>query len=608
MSPLKAVGRSLKQLAWLRSQFGGLLREQRLWLFGAASMMAAEITFLILAPWPIKYLFDAYLIPKDDVTVPFVPRSLREDHPNLFVALLAGSLLALSAGAALTGFYRSVWSATAGQRMVFKLRKRLYLHLQQLPMAFHHRQRFGDLLLRLTGDIPALRDILSESLLELVGRLVMALVMLVILCIRDLPLALISVGVLLAVVVLSRFFSRRITGTVRKQRKKEAQLANLTGEGLRGVALVKALGQEKEVVRWFARHNRSSLRAGVKGTRLQASLSGWAEVVFGGGLALVLAFGAYRVANTGDLYEGDLLIFLSYVRSLHKPLRKISRMTARIGKAKACGERVVEVLNEKIEDDVRGGSHELARLREEIELDGVGFRYPDGHEALRDVHLRFAKGQAVGLVGRNGAGKSTLLHLLLSFFDPTRGQVRFDGRDARDCTLRSLRRQFSFVPQQTFLFGNCVRDNLALVAPEADDAAMEQALRRVGADFLFEARDGLDTSLQEEAANLSGGQRQKIALAAAQLSDAPAMILDEPTAHIDHASRAPVLAWIRDAAADRAVIVVSHDPDLLARLDAVAFLEGGEVVGFAPHGELLERDARYRALFAEPWQPSEVGP
>jgi len=578
---LSTVRRRVSQIRSLHTRFGGLIRDQRRLLALSFVALAGEVGFQILTPFPIKYIFDGLLMPVQGASLVGVPDGWAQQHPYVFLGLACGALLLFPACAGICSSYRIVWSATAGQRMVTELRRRLYGHLHRLSLRFHRDSRLGDLLLRITGDIPMLRDVLSQSFVELIGRLVSVAATLAILFVLDPAMAVVSVAALASVGSLSWVFSRRIVRVVKKQRRREGLLAYTAGESLATVAYVKALGREDAVIDRFSQQNQASLRKGLKATRLQAALSRWVEMVFGACVALVVLVGVGRILSGGSLTPGDLLVFVSLVRNLNKPLRKISRISPRIGKAAACGDRILEILRIEPEEIDLPGARPAPALTGAISLRGVDYSYDGTKPALSRVDLEIAPGESVAIVGRNGAGKTTLIHLLLRFYEPTSGRVVFDGIDARDLTIGSLRSQIAVALQGTYLFGTTIRENLLFAAPGKDDRAMLAALDLVAADFVRTSPAGLDTELSEGGANLSGGEKRKLALAAAVLREAPILILDEPTTHIDSGSREDILRKWPEITNGRTTLLITHDPAMLERVDRVVSLEGGRIAAAA---------------------------
>jgi len=591
------VRQRIADLRYLRNHFGDLILEQRRFLVLASLALLGEVVLQLLAPFALKYIFDGLLIPRPDARLVGVPVGYPQEHPLVFLGIACGAMLLLPVGAAFFAYSRTICSASAGQRMVTQLRKRLYSHLHYLSLRFHRENRLGDLILRLSGDVPMLRDVLSESFIDLLGRLGTVAITLAVLVALDPYLAIISAVVLVVVATLSGVFTRRIARVAKKQRRQEGFLAYTAGETLTALSLVKALGREEDVVRRFARENRTSMRKGLAATRLQAALSRWVEIAFAIGIATVVLFGVLRILSGGGLTAGDLLVFAALVKNLNKPLRKISRISGRIGKAAACGQRILEVLNIEPEEIDLPDARPAPALTGAIRLDRVRFAYEDGPTVLDGIDLTVGAGERIALVGSNGAGKTTLSHLLLRFYEPTEGRILMDGADVRQYTIKSLRDQASVVLQGTYLFGSSIRDNLLFSAPDADDETMLAALDTVCASFVRRLPAGLDTELAEGGKNLSGGERRKLALAGAILRRTPLLILDEPTTHMDSGSRDDIIGSLPRVVAGRTTLLITHDPAMLRWVDRVVYLENGRIVAEGNHRDLQEESSGYQALF-----------
>jgi ATP-binding cassette subfamily B protein len=302
------------------------------------------------------------------------------------------------------------------------------------------------------------------------------------------------------------------------------------------------------------------------------------DLLTSAGTAVTLLLGASAVSR-GELTGGALLVFLSYQRTLFKPIRSLARLAARSAKASACGERVLEVLETPVEVQDAPGARDCGRLSGAIELDHVSLQYPRGDVALSDVTFSVPAGSVVVIRGESGAGKSTLLSLLPRLMDPTAGVIRIDGHDIREFTLDSLREQVAMVFQESVLFGMTLRENIALGDHEASPEQIEAAAERAGVmRFAPELPSGLDTVVGERGAQLSGGQRQRVALARAALRDAPILVLDEPFSHLDEASRDHVLAALRTVSAGRTVVLVTHQDHPGFTADLEVLLAGGRLV------------------------------
>ena len=290
-------------------------------------------------------------------------------------------------------------------------------------------------------------------------------------------------------------------------------------------------------------------------------------------------------------------MFLSYVRSVLKPVRAAGKHQSRIAKGTACGERILEILRIEPEEVDLPGARPAPAFAGEIGLRNLRFSYDGRDAALDGLDLTIAAGERVAVVGRNGAGKTTLIHLLLRFYEPSSGSICVDGVDVREYTLTSLRHQIAIALQDTHLLGASVRDNLLFSVPDATEGEMLAALEAVGADFVVSLPDGLDTALAEGGADLSGGERRKLSLAGTLLRRTPVLILDEPTTHIDSGSRDDILAGLPELTAGRTTLIITHDEQMLNWVDRVVFIEDGRVAGEGSHGGLWEGIPAYRSLF-----------
>jgi ATP-binding cassette subfamily B protein len=553
---------------------------------GASSALA--ILLELAKPWPVQWIFDAVLVPAaGDGGVPQAP-----------ARIAAGTAVALAVALAFAAvqYARSVALAAVGHEFTRGLRTRIFAHLAELSPSFHARHKTGDLLVRLLGDVPLVRTMLIDSGVELATRLALVVGIVAFLFVLD---PLLAGAVLIAgpaLVLSTRFLTARLTIAVRKQRRKEGELADFVHEAISGSEVIQSLGGSAHVVRRFKRNNRTSVRAGLKATRLAASLAAAVEAQLGLALAIALGFGAWRV-TLGTITPGELLVFLSYTRGLLKPVRSAAQHAERIARGTAGAERVLAVLDQAPAVREAIDAVPAPRRPELLRCRGVTFRYPHGPEALRGVDLDLRRGELVALVGHNGAGKSTLAMLVARLEDPSEGTITLDGLPLARYQLTSLRRSVGLVLQQSVLFGESVRENLVLAAPEADDGQLWSALTAAdAAELVRELPEGLETVLGSAGKGLSGGQARRLCLARTLLLDPGLLVVDEPFAGLDRVGVERILARLRHLARERIVVVVAHDLADLSSFDRVVWIEQGRIAGQGPHAELEAQVPGYREV------------
>jgi len=549
-------------------------------------MLGATLAYLA-QPWPLKVIFDYALLP----AVQGEAGGLAGLSVTELVGLSAAAVLIIALLRGMFSYGQAYLTASVGQRVVAAVRKRLFSHVQRLSMRFHDQRHSGDLLLRLTGDIQLLRDLLVNAVLLITERLLVMVAVAGLMLWMDWRLALVALTVLPALALVSFRISHQIRHATRKQRRRESRTADILAETLAAVPVIQAHAREAFEDRRFERQHKASLKAGLRATRLEANLNRLVEVILAAGTAGVLWFGVQRVL-AGALTPGDLLVFTAYLTTLYKPIRKLATLTSRLAKSAVCGERLIAILETEPEIRDRPDARPAPPFEGEIRFEGVRFGYGDDRWVLDGADFHIPPGRTVALVGPSGAGKSTIAKLLLRFYDPQAGCIRIDGRDIRDYRLASLREQMSVVMQQPYLFAQSVRDNIAYGRLEASDAEIEAAARQAGAhDFIQRLPRGYDTPLAEGGASLSAGQRQRIAIARAILRDAPIVILDEPLTGLDPVSHAQVQRALDRLCAGRTCLLITHDMAAAARCD--------QVLRLTPDGRVESIDGRRLAADAQ---------
>jgi ABC-type multidrug transport system fused ATPase/permease subunit len=475
-------------------------------------------------------------------------------------------------------------SARVRERLTLTLRDRLLAHLQGLPPTFRTNNRSGELVLRLVDDSDLFVRVVTKTLPVLFQNAATVLLILFVMLWLDLRLAAFGVVLVPALAAIIRHYSRRLWAASRDKRRQEGKVSGLAQEIVRGLAVIQALGGERQARSRFERRNRERLRAGVEETRVAVAMEQTLQIAQGFALALMTGAGALLVLR-GQLTVGELTVFAAYVAQLLKPLEKLNDLSETAGRGFAGGERLLALLAERPAVADRPGAFEMVRARGLVEFRDVWFKYPndDAREeraeyVLRGVRLRLEPGRLAVLVGRSGAGKSTIMSLLVRLYDPTSGEVLLDGQPLRELTLRSLRAQIAVMTQDTHLFSGSLRRALVPDGAEPTAERVWDALALVALDdFVRGLPRQLETKLGEDALNLSGGQRQRLSLARAFLLDRPILLLDEPLANVDDASAAVILRALDRLRATRTCLAITHQTQLLDYADVVYRIEGGRV-------------------------------
>jgi len=517
--------------------------------------------------------------------------------------LVATVIVFLAVGLAnwATGYAESYFTGWVGERVLADLRRKLFGHLQRLSLGYYERNRTGVIVSRMTNDIEALDQLVTDGVSTLIQSTLMLLGSAVILFVLDWRLALATLTVMplmLGATAVFRVYSTRAYRAVRER------IGNVTGtlaEDIGGMRVVQAYTRESERVANFAELNESYREANYRTIVWNAIYFPFVDVLSGAGSAIVLGYGGWLVFH-GQVTIGTLVAFIYYLSNFFDPIQQLSQLFNTFIAATAALDKIMDVLEAEPEVLDKPDARKLARTAGHVRFDHVDFRYrPDLPEVLHDLDLSIPAGTTVALVGHTGAGKSTIAKLLARFYDPTDGRITLDGTDLRDLKQRSLRSRLGIVPQEGFLFAGTVRDNIAFARPDASDREIEAAARAVGAlDFIEQLEHGFDTQLGERGARLSVGQRQLVAFARALVADPRILILDEATSSVDISTERTIERALRVLLADRTAFVIAHRLSTIRHADLIVVLEHGRVVEQGKHDELLARRGFYTSLYTDP--------
>jgi ATP-binding cassette subfamily B protein len=588
--------KSTKQ--WL-PHFLPLVRPFRKQLWWAVLAMVLDAFLTVFRPWPLKVVIDRVLSHRP-TRVPFLSvwldnTTLSRVH-ILYGACAATLLIALSTGLLTYAYTRSL--GIVGQRFVFDLRCRLFAHMQQLSLRFHDTQRRGDLITRLTSDIQAIQDLVSNGLIVLGSNAFLLIGMLILMFWLNWQFAFVALAVAPLLFWTVFRYTHRIKVAAREARVSTGLLASLAQETLASIRIVQGLAQEEQQNDRFQAQSESSLRSYLEGVRYQARVAPLVDVFAAVGLALVMWFGATHVIE-GHLTTGDMVVFFAYVTNLYSPMKALSRLSFITSKASVGAERIADIMGVSSEVKDRQGAREVSQLKGEIEFRDVSFEYQPGQSVLSRINLRIAPGEKIAIVGATGAGKSTLISLVPRLYDPSSGTVSIDAEDIRNYSVQSLRAQISLVLQDSLLFSGTIRENIAFGRPDASDQEIvAAAVVANAAEFIDVLPDSYETLVAEGGTTLSGGQKQRIAIARAILRGSPILILDEPTSGLDAASERTVIDALERAARGRTTLLIAHRLTTVRLADRIIVLDKGRIVEEGPHQELLSRRGKYAHLYS----------
>lgn len=493
-------------------------------------------------------------------------------------------------------YLATFFMVSLGQRVVLELRNDLFTHLLDQSTRFFTRHQTGRLLSRVTNDVERIQTAVSEVVGDLIREGLTLIGLLAVIFFWDWKLACIAILIVPFALFPLVNFGRKLRRGSASSQERLADITHLLTEMIGGHRIVKAFAMEGFEKEKFGKATERLYLINLRNTRLVALSSPVMELV--GALAgcLIIFYGNTQI-QAGTMSVGQFSSFLAALLLMYAPLKRLSRVNATIQQALAAASRVFDLLDTHMEIVESPDAFELGKIKGTVRFRNVGFSY-DHHPILRNINVSVERGEVLAIVGLSGAGKSTLVNLLPRLYDVSDGEVQIDGIDVRRVTLPSLRSQIGIVTQETILFNDSVANNIAYGLKSVSRSAIEAAARAAHAhDFIAALTNGYDTVLGEKGQTLSAGQRQRLSIARVLLKDPPILILDEATSALDTESELMVQRAIANLMANRTTLVIAHRLSTVRRADKIVVLDGGEIIEWGTHEDLLNRNGTYSKLY-----------
>ena len=493
-------------------------------------------------------------------------------------------------------YFQTVLMNFIGQRIVADLRAELYRKIQIQSLAFFTKHPTGVLMSRITNDVGYIQGAVSEAVTALLKDSFTLLCLVVVIFYRDWQLAIVAMFVFpLAVYPIAKF-GQKMRQIATRAQVTLGSLTSLLQETISGTRIVKAFGMEAHENKRFSVENERLFRLSLKSISINAVSSPFMEFLGGLGISAIIFYGGYQVIH-GQSTPGTFFSFLTALIMLYEPVKRLTNVNNTIQQGIAGAERVFSIMDLVPDIRNRPDAVPLPRISREIEIRNVTFRYEEA-PVLKNITLRIRTGEAVAFVGMSGGGKTTLVNLIPRFYDVTTGMILIDGQDIRNVTVESLRGQIAIVTQQTILFNDTVRNNIAYGdISKTEDQIVEAAKAAHAHDFILRLPKGYETVIGEQGTKLSGGERQRISIARALLKNAPILILDEATSSLDSEAEIDVQDALENLMKGRTTLVIAHRLSTIRNADRIIVLVNGEIREEGTHETLLSRHGEYSRLY-----------
>jgi ATP-binding cassette, subfamily B, bacterial len=539
----------------------------------------------LLIPWIIKILIAA------------ITDQMAASQTMSFVTSLTLAMLGIYILRAVLTFLRGYMAHVAGWGVVAEVRGHIYNHLQRLSLRYYADKQTGQLMSRVVNDTDLFEQLIAHAVPDVLVNILTLVGVSIVLLSINWRLTLLSIIPIPLVIFSLRVYAKYVRPAFRDRQKELGDLNALLNDNISGIREIKAFTREEEELQRVGvgidRYRRSLLRA----LRLMSIFQPFVDFTSSLGLLIVIYFGG-QLAFKGVLAVADLVAFFLYLDLFYQPVRNLGNSWEQVQGALAGADRVAEIMAEEPEiQDQAGATHLPGRAKGDITFSGVNFHYNEGEPILENIDLEIPANHVVALVGPTGVGKSTLVSLIPRFYDVSSGKILLDGKDIRDLTLESLRRQVSIVLQDVFLFHGSVRENILFGRPDASEQDIINAAKIANAhDFITDLSEGYDTMIGERGVKLSGGQKQRLSIARAVLKDAPILILDEATSSVDTETELLIQQALERLMVGRTAIIIAHRLSTIRNADMIVVLDDRGIVELGTHSELITQNGLYYRL------------